>query len=166
MKKLIGSCLIILLSGLCVHAQSAFDKKIAEVARSLVCEAPSEETPVTLNATIVKHMDSIAVMVKAQLAPGWHIYRYVPPTLPYIPIEHILHLPVGLKAVGKWEASKPSASSTDRGVLQYEKEALFVHKLIRVGPAEENEVIETGLYYQACDLRQCLPPEEKKFKFK
>ncbi|MGN6419540.1 MAG: hypothetical protein ACTHMC_18715 [Pseudobacter sp.] len=34
--------------------------------------------------------DSVAVIVKAALAPGWHIYQFVPSTLPYIPIDCII----------------------------------------------------------------------------
>jgi len=164
MKKLIGLFIVCSLAGLCANAQSTFDKKIAAEVKQLECTAPDNENPVTLNAKLVLEKDSIAVIVKVQMATGWHIYQYVPSTMPYIPIEHILKLPKGLEAVGKWEASKPFPSANDPGVLIYENNAVFIHKVFRKAAAID--IIQAGLYYQTCDLRQCLPPVEKIFQLK
>lgn len=164
MRKLIGLFMVFSLAGLCVKAQSAFDKKIAAAVKQLECTEPDNENPVTLNAKLLAEQDSIAVMVKVRMAPGWHIYQYVPSTMPYIPIEHILKLPEGLVPVGKWEISKPFPSANDPGVLIYEKEAVFIHKVFRQAAAAGP--IQAGLYYQTCDLHQCLPPVEKIFELK
>ncbi|MDR6784499.1 DsbC/DsbD-like thiol-disulfide interchange protein [Pedobacter africanus] len=161
MKKLIGFLMIFSLAGLCANAQSAFDKKIAAAVKQLECTAPDQEVPVTLNAKLLTEQDSMAVIVKVKMAAGWHIYQYVPSTMPYIPIEHVLKLPEGLEPAGKWERSKPSPSANDPGVLIYENEAVFIHKLFR--KAKTTGIIQAGLYYQTCDLRQCLPPVEKVF---
>lgn len=164
MKKLIGLFMVCSLAGLCASAQSAFDKKIAAAVKQLECGAPDNENPVTLNAKLLVEKDSIAVIVKVQMAAGWHIYQYVPSTMPYIPIEHILKLPKGLEAVGKWEMTKPFPSANDPGVLIYENNAVFIHKVFR--KSEAADIIQAGLYYQTCDLHQCLPPVEKIFELK
>lgn len=166
MKKLIGLFIIFLSSGLCANAQSAFDKKITAAVAQLTSNEPTNENPVTLNARILLEKDSIAIIVKVGMAPGWHIYQYVPSTMPYIAIEHILKLPEGFQSVGKWEISKPFPSSNDPGVLIYEKQAWFVHKVVRSAGIRSNEIIQTGLYYQTCDLHQCLPPVEKIIELK
>jgi DsbC/DsbD-like thiol-disulfide interchange protein len=153
--------LILLLPVLSANAQSGFEKKIAQAARQLVCDAPNGQQPVTLNAALVQEKDSIAVIVKVALAPGWHIYQYVPSTLPYIPIEHLLKLPDGATAVGGWIRSEPITSVDDPGVLIYEKEAVFVHKAVKKKEAKLTGIVQTGLYYQTCDLKQCLPPVER-----
>lgn len=160
MKKTIGFFLLILSTALCVKAQSAFDKKIAAAVKGLSCLVPGAEEPVTLNAGLVTEGDSLAIIVKVRMAPGWHIYTFVPANLPYIVTEPILKLPEGMiKAVGKWESSKASAYANDPGVLILETEAWFVNKLLRHSVA--SGVIKAGLYYQTCDLNQCLPPVEK-----
>lgn len=164
MKKTIGLFLLILVTGLCAKAQSAFDKKIADAVKQLNCMAPSAEEPVTLNAGIVAERDSLAVFIKVLMAPGWHIYQFVPAHLPYIVTEPILKLSEGIKAVGKWETSKPSAYSNDPGVLIHETEAWFVQKTMRQPDAKG--VMQAGLYYQTCDLNQCLPPVEKTLELK
>lgn len=159
MKKIIGFFLLILSTGLSIKAQSAFDKKIADAVKLLSCIEPGAEEPVTLNAGIVTERDSLAVIIKVLMAPGWHIYKFVPSNLPYITTEPILKLPEGFKAAGKWESSKASTYSNDPGVLIHETEAWFVQKVVRQSDARG--VIQTGLYYQTCDLNQCLPPVEK-----
>ena len=160
MKRIIGLILFFLSTGLCVCAQSSFDRKIMEAVKQMKCADPSNEQPVTLNAGLIEEKDSMAVIVKAQLAPGWHVYQYVPASMPYIPIDHILKLPEGIKAVGKWNESSPFPSADDKGVLIYENEAWFVQKLIRLAAVQPGTIIQVGLYYQTCDLHQCLPPVE------
>jgi len=164
MKKLIGLFMLFSLAGLCANAQSTFDKKIAAAVKQLECTVPDNEDPVTLNAKLVVEKDSIAVIVKVQMATGWHIYQYVPSTMPYIPIEHILKLPEGLTTVGEWGIQKPFPSANDPGVLIYENNAVFTRKLFR--RKEVTGTIQVGLYYQTCDLRQCLPPVEKTLDLK
>lgn len=158
--------LALLFSALCAGAQSKLDVKIRETARLLSCPQPDEQNPVTLNAQSVREGDSIAIIVKALMAPGWHIYAYVPPTQPYIAIDQILRLPENIRAVGDWKKTQPSASADDPGVLIYEQEAVFIHKAVKLSAAPSEEVIRAGLYYQTCNLRQCLPPEEKVFEIK
>lgn len=159
MKKTIGLLLLIISTGLCTKAQSVFDKKITNAVNQLSCKAPDAEEPVTLNAGIVTEKDSLAVIVKVRMATGWHIYNFVPSNLPYIATEPILKLPEGIRASGKWDTSKPSAYSNDPGVLIFENEAWFVQKAIQQPDARG--LIQAGLYYQTCDLNQCLPPVEK-----
>ncbi len=138
-------------------------KKISEAARLLLCDMPDEQHPVALNAKLVFEKDSVAVIVKVTLAPGWHIYQFVPSTLPYIPVGHVLQWPDGITAVGKWIKTGPVASVDDPGVLIYEKKAVFVHKgLMKAG--QTKGITRAGLYYQTCNLNQCLPPVEKAFE--
>lgn len=149
---------------LSANAQSAFEKKITEATRTLICDPPAERSPVTLHAKLVIEKDSVAVILKAALAPGWHIYQFVPSNLPYIPVEHVLQFPETLTAVGGWIKSEPMASSNDPGVLIYENEAVFVHKAVRKDAGKLKGMVRAGLYYQTCNLNQCLPPVEKVFE--
>jgi DsbC/DsbD-like thiol-disulfide interchange protein len=147
-------------------AQTGFDTRIAGAVAKLQCTEPDEENPVTLNAQVIMEKDSIAVIVKSRLATGWHIYDYVPSSLPYIPIEHILQLPDGIRAVGAWKKTESSPSAADPGVLIFEKEAVFIHKAVKLPGAKISGAIKAGLYYQTCDLNQCLPPVEKLIELK
>lgn len=161
-----GFIIMMLFPVLCAKAQSSFDVAIAAAAKQLKCAEPDEEKPVTLKAQLVKEGDSIAVIVKVQMAPGWHIYQYVPSSQPYIPIEHILKVPENVRIVGEWEKTKPTSSANDPGVLIYEQEAVFVHKALKLSDGKAEDVVRAGLYYQTCNLRQCLPPEEEVFDLK
>ena len=155
---------VLLMAGLQLRAQSSLDRKIAAAGKVLRCGRPDEGHPVLVGAMLVSEGDSIGVIVKAVLAPGWHIYDYVPPSLPYIPIETILKLPPTIRAVGGWVKSQATASASDPGVLIYEGEAVFVHKAVRVSERSAvagGGIIQTGLYYQTCNMRQCLQPVEK-----
>lgn len=150
-----------------VNAQDAttsFSKQIATAAYSLQCKPPVETDPVSINAVLVKdnNSDSAAVIIKAELYPGWHIYAYVPPDKPYITTEQLLHLPQGVKAVGQWQKSPPQTLETDAGVFVYEVEAIFTQKMLV--PKGSSGTIEAGLSYQTCDIHQCMPPVEKTVK--
>lgn len=161
MKALLLMFLIPILSS---NAQIGFDSRIAEAVEKLQCAEPDETHPVTLNAQIVKQQDSIAVIVKCRIAPGWHIYDYVSPTLPYIAIENIFQLPQNIRSVGTWKKTASVPSAMDPGVTIYEQEAVFIHKALRLeSDTAAGGIIKTGLYYQTCNLRQCLRPVETTF---
>lgn len=143
--------------------EKSFDKRIARAADSLTCQQPDEEKPLTVNARLVADYpgDSVAVIVKVRMAPGWHIYAYVPENMPYIVTEYLLEPDSNVKKVGAWTKSVPIASTTDKGVMIYEDVAVFTHKLKKTSKQAKGK-ISTGLYYQTCNLQQCLPPDEVK----
>lgn len=154
--------IVFLFSAAGVSAQSTLDVRIAEMAKHMTCPAPYEEDPVTLNVKTVVEGDSIGIIMKVAMAPGWHIYAYVPKTQPYIAIDQILELPEKVKAIGEWRKTEPEGSVDDPGVLMYEDEAVFVRRAVRA-KGQGTGVIKAGLYYQTCNSRQCLPPQEKTF---
>lgn len=147
-------------------AQAPFEAKIREAVQQLKCIEPTDADPVTLNAQLVTERDSVAIIVKIQIAPGWHIYDYVPATLPYIAMDPVLQLPGNVRAVGSWQKTKSSASVMDPGVLMYEQEAVLIQKAVKLPAAKAGGSIHTGLYYQTCNLNQCLQPVEKTFDLK
>jgi DsbC/DsbD-like thiol-disulfide interchange protein len=151
---------------LCVTAQKSFSTTIAETVQQLKCPPADEREPVTLNAQLVNTKDSIAIIVKVAIAPGWHIYEFVPSTLPYIAIERILQAPENIRLASDWEKTNAGPSVNDPGVLIYETEAVFVHKAVKLDTGKKDNTIRAGLYYQTCNLRQCLPPVEKVFELK
>jgi DsbC/DsbD-like thiol-disulfide interchange protein len=163
MKKLL---ILLLLPIHFVQAQVSLDTKIAEASRQLTCPAFGVGNPISLNSILVDAKDSLAIVVKVQLAPGWHIYQYVPSTKPYIPMKLILKLPDGVRAIGPWIKPRPIASASDPGVLIYLNEMIFIQKIARSSLTKIGSTIQAGLYYQACNLHQCLPPREKTFDFK
>lgn len=158
MRKLQSCLMVFLLFVFFANGQSSLDQKVARAIATMECAAPTERDPLTLNAMVVSDGDSLAVIIKANMAPDWHIYQHVPPNAPYVQLENILSLPKGLSAVGKWRSSDPVPYVSDPTVLIHEGEAWFVQKI--VGKKEQGSSIKAGLYYQICDHRQCLPPEE------
>jgi hypothetical protein len=143
---------------------SPFDKQVAKGIKELNCPMPDERDPVTINAVLIKETATgkMAVVIKALIAPGWHLYSFVPSDKPYITTECLMKLPPGITAVGGWEKTRPLVSGTDRGVLIWEREVIFVQRL-KSEKKDTKGIIQTGLSYQTCDLRQCLPPTEKSF---
>lgn len=146
-------------------AGKSFDEQISSAANSLVCPIADEQKPVTLNAKLVYDIksDSVAVIVKANIAEGWHVYAFVPENQPYIVTECLLEPDANAKPAGTWIKSVPKASTTDKGVFIYEDTAIFIRKLKKTSKTVKGKII-TGLYYQTCNLRQCLPPAEEKIE--
>lgn len=139
--------------------QQQFQERIDREAAALKCPPPDQVSPVTVNAAVVVDADSVAVIVKSEILSGWHIYAYVPENQPYIQLDPILKAPPSLRPAGTLAKSKPAASLNDPGVLIYEDQAVFVQKYARLD--KQGGTITAGLYFQCCDIKQCLPPDEK-----
>ncbi|WP_423735816.1 hypothetical protein [Chitinophaga caseinilytica] len=150
--------LIGLLLPLQALSQSKFSDRIEKVAAALQCPPPDGSKPVTVNAAVVATADSLAVIVKSEILRGWHIYAYVPENQPYIQLDPILETPASLQPAGGWSQTPPTASVHDPGVLIYNNTAVFIRKFARKEPSGGK--IKAGLYFQCCDIKQCLPPDE------
>ena len=157
-------CLVWVYSAEAQSARSSFDKQLASGIKELSCPLPDEQEPISINAVLIKEKTTgkMAIVIKALIAPGWHLYCFVPSNMPYIPTECILKLPAGVTAVSGWEQTRPMASGTGPGVLVWEQEVVFVRRL-KSDRSDQKGIIQAGLSYQTCDLRQCLPPAEKLF---
>lgn len=144
--------------------KSSFEKQLASGIKALECLLPDEREPIKINAVLIKEKgtDKMAVVIKALIAPRWHLYAFVPSDMPYLPTRCLLKLPAGVTAVGDWEKTRPMSSGIGPGVLVWEQEVVFVQRL-RADVSGMKGVIQAGLSYQTCDLRQCLPPAEKWF---
>jgi len=162
--KILLGCLVWTYPGKGQPGKSLFEKQLASGIKELGCSLPDEQEPVKINAVLIKEKgtDKMAVVIKALIAPGWHLYAFVPSNMPYIPTQCLLKLPEGITAVSDWEKTKPMSSGIAAGVLVWEQEVVFVRRL-KVEKSDMKGVIEAGLSYQTCDLRQCLPPAEKWF---
>lgn len=110
---------------LCVRAQSKFNVKIAERVKHMTCPATNEEDPVSLTVNSVVEGDSIGIVVKVAMAPGWHVYAYVPPTLLYIAVDQILQLPEQVKTAGEWKKTEPERPGRRRRCIAIRRRSRF-----------------------------------------
>jgi len=157
-------CLVLSCPARAQTVSTPFEKKLVKAVKELNCPSPDQRDPVGVNAILVKEnaTGKMAVVLKAVIAPGWHLYSFVPADQPYITTQCTLKLPPGITAVGEWEKTSAQPSGTDRGVWIWEREVVFIQRL-RWEKKEANGIIQTGFSYQTCDLRQCLPPAERSF---
>lgn len=137
-----------------------FKQKVEAFANKLEAFECNELDPLSLNAGIVWSDDKtqLAIVMKANLLHGWHIYAYVPKTQPYITTELELELPKGISTIGKWIT--PLDEAYNGGVYIYHGELVFI-QYCSANNYNMDEVIKCGLYYQTCDLNKCYPPETK-----
>lgn len=144
---------------LTTKAQS-FLEQVKAKADTITCTEPQPTDPLSIGTAILKDKvsDSVAVIVKASIYSGWHIYAFVPEDMPYIVTLPILRTSSGEEIQVEWIKSAPQPSLTDKGVLVYENKASFLCFLKKGTPTEG---LQAALSYQACDVHQCLPPKEK-----
>ncbi|WP_163410256.1 protein-disulfide reductase DsbD domain-containing protein [Flavobacterium ajazii] len=142
------------------NPDTAFLKKVQKAAASLSVEKPQNSDPVSVNSQLIWNKDKsrLAVIIKANILSGWHIYAYVPADQPYIKTDIVLELPEGITPLEEW--TKPSAYPYEDNIFIYEGEIVFT-RIFTVNNPEKDAVITVGLFYQTCDLRQCLPPRNK-----
>lgn len=143
--------------------KDALRKKAHEAAAGLHVPSPDLRSPVLLNTTTIWSDDKkqLAVIMKAEILHGWHIYAYVPVGEPYIVSELRLTAPDGVEPIEKWEM--PTSVPYADGIFVYKGSLLFI-RYFSVKKAIENKTLEVGLYYQTCDISQCLPPELEMLK--
>lgn len=167
MKLVLLTVLMLTLNTCLVNAQgvSTFDEDITNFSKSIICKTPDQQFPVSVEARLISdsRSDSVAVVVKVKIADGWHIYEFVPENMPYLPTEYILDVDNNITKAGIWQKSEAIESPAEKGVMFYENEAIFIHKLKKSSPTAKGQV-NTGLYYQCCNLFQCMPPVEKAIK--
>ena len=137
-----------------------FKQNVEAFANKLEAFECNELDPLSLNASIVwsKDKSQLAIVMKANLLYGWHIYAYVPKTQPYITSELELELPKGITPIGDW--IKPLDEAYDGGVYIYHGQLIFI-QYCTVNSYNNGDTITSGLYYQTCDLNKCYPPETK-----
>lgn len=138
----------------------AFIKKVEKASIAFKIKAPETSDPVSVDAKLLwnSNKTQVAVVVKGKILAGWHIYAYVPDTQPYIQYEMVLDLPKGVTPLGEW--TKPNSYPYEDNIFVYKGELIFI-RYFSVNDFEKNAVITTGLFYQTCDIKQCLQPNTK-----
>ncbi|HEU0125093.1 protein-disulfide reductase DsbD domain-containing protein [Flavobacterium sp.] len=143
----------------------AFIKKVEKTAGVFKIKDPVVSDPVSVDAQLIwnKSKTQLAVIVKAKVFEGWRIYAYVPPTQPYIQYQMVLELPKGVTALEDW--LKPKPYPYEDNIFIYKGELTFI-RYFSVKDLEANAKIKAGLFYQTCDIKQCLPPNTKSKELK
>ncbi|WP_163407109.1 protein-disulfide reductase DsbD domain-containing protein [Flavobacterium ajazii] len=127
-----------------------------EKVKSLKTEITNDLNPVEVNADVVWSEDKtqLAVVLKASINAGWHIYAFVPDTEPYVVTEVQFDVPEGFTKCKKVEYSR--SKPYDNGVYIYEDQPYFIqyYKIDTINKG----IVNAGLYFQVCDARKCYPP--------
>jgi DsbC/DsbD-like thiol-disulfide interchange protein len=141
-----------------------FRSEVEKIVGSLM--TPDDEYPVSVNSVLVKdtNSDFMAVVIKARIAEGWHIYSSVPATHHYIVTELTLELPMGVEKIGEWLNPLSKESTKEKGVYIYENQVVFIHYLKTKEGVNMEGSIKAGIDYQCCDSSMCNPPQTKLFK--
>ena len=141
-----------------------FRSEVEKIVGSLM--TPDDEYPISINSVLVKDTNSnfMAVVIKANIATGWHMYSSVPVTHHYIVTELTLDLPIGVEKIGEWLKPLSKESTKEKGVYIYENQAVFIHYLKTKEAVNMESSIKAGIDYQCCDSSMCNPPQTKLFK--
>ena len=165
MNKLIFTFCLIVASVVVTFAQdnpiqADLKSKVKLALKNIASDPTDFRDPVSINLSMVWSEDrkQLALIMKVNIEPQWHIYAFVPPSEPYIETELRLDLPEGLKPIGDWEL--PQGQPYDGGVMLYKGNPVFI-QYCSVDALPKNKEVEMGLRYQACDIHKCLIPTTK-----
>ena len=88
----------------------SFVKKVEKTAIAFKVKEPLASDPVSVDAKLVwnGNKTQAAVIVKAKLLDGWHIYAYVPNTQPYIQYKMVLEVPKSVIPVSYTHLTLPT----------------------------------------------------------
>lgn len=123
---------------------------------------PDKTNPVVISARVSPTSGSRAeVSIHIAILPGFHIYRDVSSSDPYLPLKVEFELPDGCRPTRSvYPPAKPFGSS---GTTIYE-ENLTIRQTLE--PISAPASIRCKVSCQACDAHACMPPVEKIFELK
>lgn len=144
--------------------------RIKAAAADIDLNQPNDSRPLSAGAALssssVKPGEHVAIVVKINLAPTWHIYAVEgtpfekEPELGTAPTALNLSLPPGVEALGQWQ-TPGVIHDKEFGGGYYEGELLF-HRILRLGDQVPDGPIKIkcDLIYQACNDNTCLPKKQ------
>ncbi len=145
------------------------DRMLLDTARKAVSlDPPTAGRKVAVSAALTpakaRAGESVTLIVRARLAPSWHIYAVDGPKGFLVPTSLDLKLPEGLRANGEWKLPKAVIHGTGeflswvyRGDVVFRRE-LRITKDVRPGKVG----VSCTVRYQACDPSVCRPPTKVK----
>ena len=129
-------------------------------------EEPTDVAPVSIGTTVATYFHSkdgnfsnqgalINLVVRLNIADGWHVYATVPQDVPYNPVKIESELPKGFRWYGDWQ--KPVSSSGDvAGLTEFRGDAVFMRQFYAT-QASSKTTIHGTIHFQACNVEKCLP---------
>ena len=121
------------------------------------------ENPIVISTTgKIKDENLIELTIQIELYKGFHIYREVGKSDPYIPMRMDFLLPDGCVLEGGMDmpAALPFGKT---GTMVYEGK-VTINQLVRYTQLPQS--IKLVFSYQCCDSHVCLPPQKKEFEIK
>lgn len=121
----------------------------------------SADNPISISAKGKMKDKSLAeVSIQIELYRGFHIYREVSESDPYIPMKVEFQLPEGCSLEG--DVNMPAATPFGKtGTTMYEGKVTLT-QLVSCDRLPES--IKFTFSYQCCDSHVCLPPQEQEFE--
>jgi hypothetical protein len=113
---------------------------------------------VAFAASLVEDEQGLALVVRARIAEGWHLYARVGPGSAYRATSLAAELPAGLVADGDWlrPPARPYAGQPATAV--FEGAVRFRLPLTRAGALDTADLGAVSISYQVCDAQRCLAP--------
>jgi DsbC/DsbD-like thiol-disulfide interchange protein len=148
------------------HASPGATADAMDVATTIPIEVPlpTAETPVTVGAAVeppeVHPGEVTTLIVRARIAPGWHIYGLDTGPDPAQPTQIRLDFPEDITGQGDWTAPSPATRASPLGMTSvYESEVNFKRQLkVAASPSLRSYHLPLQFIYQACDDAMCMPP--------
>lgn len=117
----------------------------------------SQAEPVTIAVRIIGEMNNRSIEIRMRIHPGFHVYRHVASSDPYIPLTVETSLPEGC-TIGELIGPTPQQSGT-AGTTVYENEVTLTLPIKGNGTGTAVCTVE----WQSCDDHICTPPQTREF---
>lgn len=139
-----------------------------QAVEALLVDVPTMRSPLQFKTALIPSSatpgDTVRLVVKVRLKPGWHFYDYVPPNEPYKQAEWLMELGGGLQAVGEWNGPQATSYYSNPIMMVHEgrDEPLVFYRELVVGEDAVGELsVKAGMKYQTCDINMCMPTKKR-----
>jgi hypothetical protein len=141
-------------------------KGIQTAIKFMNMDEPNDVAPVSVGTAVATYFHSkdgnfskkgalITLIVRLNIADGWHLYAKVPQDVPYQPVTIENELPEQSHWNGDWQ--RPTSFPGDvPGLTEYHGDAVFTRQFYPTAAVSKTTIRGT-IHFQACNEEKCLP---------
>ena len=151
-----------------VDSQQYNLEQYEQAVQALQVGEPTGRAPLQMTTSLVPATaapgETVRLVIKVKLMPGWHFYEYVPEGEPYKQTEWLMELGEGLQSLSEWEgpSAEPYLYNPMMAVYEGGEEAIVFYRELVVNDDASGELtVKAGLYFQTCDANMCLPTRKQ-----
>jgi hypothetical protein len=149
------------------------EKSVRTAIDAMDLADPSDVAPVSVGSAVATYFHSkegnfskkgaiVTLVVRLNIADGWHVYAQVPEDIPYKPVTIAAELPPGFRWNGEWQRPSSTPGDVD-GLTEYRGDVVFRRQFYSTSATPKSK-IHGSIRFQTCNVEKCMPVQSAPFE--